>query len=452
MTTPDQVAVVLLAAGSGSRLGAGVPKALVPLAGRPLAAWSAAALAPLADVLVLVVPGGPEGEAIAAAVREVVPDACVVPGGARRRDSVLIGVLAAAGARHVLVHDAARALVTTGLARRVLDGARAHGAALPAVAVPDTLVRADGGGPFAGDEVPRAGVHAVQTPQGFDRELLLRAHRAADPEWDAPDDGTMVRRLGERVALVEGEADNIKVTWPRDLERAGTLLAGRRERGDAMNLARTGIGWDVHPLVTGRPTVLAGVTLDPELGPRGHSDGDPLAHALCDALLGAAALGDIGSHFPDTDERWKGAAGCELLARTVGVLAEHGWRPAHVDAVVVTDRPKIAPHREAVREQLARVLGLPVAAVSVKGKRTEGLGSLAGGAGIACHAVATIAALAARGGVPPGTPGPPEPLPGPTPPEPIPPGPTPLPNPPEPRPDPPPSPYPEIPPLDIKTE
>ncbi len=438
--TPDQVAVVLLAAGSGTRLGAGMPKALVPLAGRPLAAWSAAALAPVADVLVLVVPGGPEGEAIAAAVREVVPEACVVPGGARRRDSVLIGVLAAAGARHVLVHDAARALVTTDLARRVLDAARTYRAALPAVAVPDTLVRADGA--FTGDEVPRAGVHAVQTPQGFERELLMRAHRGADPAWDAPDDGTMVRRLGEQVALVEGEADNIKVTWPRDLERAGTLLAGRRERGDAMSLARTGIGWDVHPLVAGRPTVLAGVTLDAELGPRGHSDGDPLAHALCDALLGAAALGDIGSHFPDTDERWRGAAGCELLARTVGVLAEHGWRPAHVDAVIVTDRPKIAPHREAVREQLARVLGLPIAAVSVKGKRTEGLGALADGAGIACHAVATIAALASRGGVPPGTPGPPEPLPGPTP----------LPNPPAPYPEPPPSPYPEIPPLDVKTE
>ncbi len=290
-------------------------------------------------------------------------------------------MLAAEGFDHVLVHDAARALVTPDLAARVLDGARRHGAAVPAVPVPDTLVRDEGG--FAGDEVPRAGVHAVQTPQGFERELLLAAHRSADPAWNAPDDGTMIRALGRPVALVAGATDNVKVTWPEDVARAEGLLAAR-------GTPRVGFGWDVHPFAAGRPTVLCGVTLESAFGPLGHSDGDPLAHAVCDALLGAAALGDIGALFPDTDPRYAGAAGVDLLARTAAVVRAAGWEPRQVDAVIVADAPKIGPAREAVRTGLARALGLPVGAVSVKGKRTEGLGGLAGGKGIACHAIAVV--------------------------------------------------------------
>lgn len=164
-----------------------------------------------------------------------------------------------------------------------------------------------------------------------------------------------------------------------------------------MSDPRVGIGWDVHPLVEGRPCVLAGVTLTEDFGPSGHSDGDVLAHALIDALLGAAALGDVGTLFPDTDPRWKGVSGSELLARTRAALASSGWRPLQVDAVVICDIPRIAPRRDEIRAGVARALELPLDAVSVKGKRTEGLGGLAGGAGIACRAVATLRPLETAG-------------------------------------------------------
>ncbi len=159
---------------------------------------------------------------------------------------------------------------------------------------------------------------------------------------------------------------------------------------------RVGIGWDVHPLVSDRSCVIVGVTLTEEFGPSGHSDGDVLSHAVVDALLGAAAMGDIGERFPDTDPRWKGVSGIELLERTRGALEEAGWQPLQVDAVIICDRPKIAPHREAIRQGLAQALGLDVSAVNVKGKRTEGLGGLSGGAGIGCRAIATVLPPGAR--------------------------------------------------------
>ncbi len=383
-------AAVLLAAGSGRRLAAGRPKALVPVGGRPLVAWSCALFAalPQFEELVLVVPDGAAGDEVAEAARAAGSGArlAVVPGGARRRDSVAAGLAAVRGAEHVLVHDTARPLLSAALVGRVLAAARAQGAAVPAVAIADALVRGAGG--RVADEVPRQALFAVQTPQGFRTELLREAHRQAPPDWDAADDGVLVRALGHPVALVEGEAENVKVTWAGDLARAEAMLAARGER-TAMP-SRVGIGWDVHPLVAGRVFWLAGIEVGAEFGPAGHSDGDPLAHAVADALLGAAALGDIGQLFPDTDPRWAGLPGLELLRRTRQHLAGHGFLPVQVDAVLVVDSPKIAPHSEAIRSALADALGLPSEAVSVKGKRTEGLGGLAGGKGVACHAVATV--------------------------------------------------------------
>ncbi|MCU0232045.1 MAG: 2-C-methyl-D-erythritol 4-phosphate cytidylyltransferase [Acidobacteria bacterium] len=380
-------AAVLLAAGSGRRLAAGRPKALVPVGGRPLVAWSCALFAALPefDEIVLVVPAGAEKDEVARAAG-LGPRAVVVEGGARRRDSVAAGLAAIRGAEHVLVHDAARPLLSPALVRRVLEAARTDGAAVPGIGVADALVRGAAG--RVAEEVPREALFGVQTPQGFRTELLREAHRRAPRDWDAPDDGAMVRALGEPVALVAGETDNLKVTWDGDVARAEAVLASRK--GWETMTPRIGIGWDVHPLVAGRSFLLAGVEISAEFGPQGHSDGDPLAHAVADALLGAAALGDIGQLFPDTDPRWAGLAGCELLRRTAAHLAAHGFRPTQVDAVLVVDAPKIAPHREAIRGALAAALGLPDEAVSVKGKRTEGLGGLAGGKGVLCHAVATV--------------------------------------------------------------
>lgn len=380
-------AAVLLAAGSGRRLATGRPKALVPVGGRPLVGWSCALFASLPEFteIVLVVPGGSDGDEVVRAAG-LGPRATAVAGGDRRRDSVAAGLAALREADCVVVHDTARPLTSAALVARVLAAARASGAAVPGVAVNDALVRAVSG--VVSGEVSRDALFGVQTPQGFRTELLRAAHAQAPPDWDAADDGALVRALGRPVALVAGEADNIKVTWPGDVARAEAILAARG-RGVTMP-SRVGIGWDVHPLVAGRAFRLAGIEVSAEFGPAGHSDGDPLAHAVADALLGAAALGDIGLLFPDTDPRWAGLAGIELLRRTADHLASHGFAPAQIDAVLVVDAPRLAPHREAIRRALAGALALPEDAISVKGKRTEGLGGLAGGKGVACHAVAAV--------------------------------------------------------------
>ncbi len=392
-------AVVLLAAGAGARLGAGRPKALVPVAGRPLFLHSLRTIgrAGLFSEVVLVVPPGAAGREVALLARTLldglpgtVPALRVTEGGGRRRDSVRRGLARCSGAAHVLVHDAARPLAGAELFRRVLEGAARHGAAVPLVPVADALVREEDG--LAVADVARGSLRAVQTPQGFRLDLLVRAHDAVDPAWDAPDDGSIVRRYGVPVTGVPGERTNLKVTWPEDVLVAGRLLGG----GESME-TRVGFGWDVHRMVEGRPLVLAGVTVDPDVGPLGHSDGDPLSHAIVDALLGAAALGDIGTHFPDDDRAFAGAPGPELLVRTRRILADAGWTPWQVDAVLVLDRPRLVPFRERIREALARVLRLPPGRVSLKAKRTEGLGSLAGGRGIACHAVAQVRRTEARG-------------------------------------------------------
>ncbi len=382
---------LLLAAGSGRRLGTGRPKALVPLAGRPLVAWSADLLASLPEIgpLVLVVPPGPEGEEVARA-SGLLARARVVVGGMRRRDSVWAGLDALGGVPVVLVHDAARPLVTAELAKRVLEAARTSGAAVPGIAVADALVRAVEG--VTGEEIPRDGLFGIQTPQGFETTLLLEAHTAAPADWDAVDDGAMARAVGRTVRLVEGDPSNLKITWPLDITRAEAILVARGQRAAQEEpVNRVGFGWDVHPLAPGRAFRLLGVEVGREAGPVGHSDGDPLAHAVADALLGAAALGDIGELFPDDDPACAGIPGDELVRRTVAHLAEHGFRPRQVDAVLVLDRPRVVPFRAAVRAALAAALGIPIESVFFKGKRTEGLGALAGGRGVECHAVATVA-------------------------------------------------------------
>ena len=395
---PEESAAIVVAAGRGDRLGAGCPKALVELAGRCLLERSLRGLAASGRFsrLVVVVPPDRDSDARWSSIVEASVGGLpfrLVSGGARRRDSVRAGLDGIAGAGLVAVHDAARALVSAELVQRVLDAAEVVGAAVPAVGVSDTVIREDHGRLV--ELVLRESLRAVQTPQAFRTSLLAEAHARAPADLDATDDAGLVHRLGREVAVVRGEPSNLKITWPRDLAVAAALL---RERGggsgeDAVSEAlhrRVGLGWDVHPLEAGRPFRLVGVKVADEFGPRGHSDGDPLAHAVADALLGGAALGDIGTAFPDDDPRWKGVSGSEILERTVARLAQAGWRPAQLDAVLVTDRPKIAPHREAIRERLAALLGLPVERVSVKGKRTEGLGGLAEGRGVSCQAIAAL--------------------------------------------------------------
>lgn len=312
----------------------------------------------------------------------------VVAGGAERRASVRAGLAEVNPASDlVLVHDGARPFVTPEVVQRTLEAAAQCGAAIAALPATDTLkqVAADG---RVSATLDRAQVWLVQTPQAFRRDLLLRAHENVSPELRITDDAGLVEQLGHPVQVVLGDADNFKITTPQDLARAERLLSPRQEEGRVET--RTGIGYDAHRLVPGRPLVLAGVTFPEARGLLGHSDADVVCHAICDALLGAAAQGDLGRHFPDTDPRYAGASSLALLAQTAALVRAEGWEIGSVDAVVIAEQPRLAPRISEMRQALAEAMHLEPERVSVKGKTTEGLGFTGRGEGIAAHAITTL--------------------------------------------------------------
>jgi 2-C-methyl-D-erythritol 4-phosphate cytidylyltransferase/2-C-methyl-D-erythritol 2,4-cyclodiphosphate synthase len=315
----------------------------------------------------------------------------VVAGGLRRQDSVANAFeRVAAAADVVVVHDAARPFASELLIQRIVDAARESGAAIAALPAHDTVKEA---------ATSQAGEHAIvertlardriflaQTPQAFRREILNAAIRLSrERGGDATDEATLVERAGYPVRLVPGEIQNVKITTMDDWNSARTTQSAA-----TASLTRIGTGYDLHRLVEGRPLVLAGVTIPAPKGSLGHSDGDVVCHSLTDAILGAAALGDIGHHFPDTDERWRGAAGLDLLARAVQLVRQAGFVVVNVDAVVILERPKLRGHLPDVCANLARTLGVDRLAVSVKGKTNEGLGEIGRGDAIAAHAVAFL--------------------------------------------------------------
>ena len=390
-------AAIVVAAGRGERLAAAVPKCLLPLGGRPLVTHALLALeaCPAVADVVVVAPPGLEARFWREAVEPFPAHKVsrVVAGGAQRGDSVRRG-LEEVSSRHgpetvVVVHDGARPLARPELFCRVIAAARRHGAAVAAVPVADTLKVGDGSGAVAGT-VPRTGLLAAQTPQAFQLDLLRRAHARAAGAGPAAgaaatDDAALVEALGARVELVPGDPANIKVTHPADLEQARALWAG----AGGGNGPRVGFGYDVHRLVEGRPLFLGGVRVPGPRGLLGHSDGDALLHAIADALLGAAACGDIGRHFPPGDERWANAASLRILEASSRIAATAGWVACHVDATVIAEAPRIAPHAAQMAGNIAAVLGLPAAAVNIKATTNEGLGDLGAGAGIAACAVVT---------------------------------------------------------------
>lgn len=385
------VDVVVVAAGKGRRLGRDLPKAFVELRGETLivrALRDAVAVDPRRVVVVLPAADFERWDRRLRALGSPLPTSSV-PGGATRQESVRLGLqdLRDGGdpsaPEIVAVHDAARPFAGESLWRRVVVAAADVGAAVPVVPITDCvkMIREDG---RIDRTLDRARLRRVQTPQAFRFEWLWEAHRAGS-SGTAPDDSALVEALGHPVATVPGDRGNVKITFPEDLE-----MAFRSEQGPGGTL-RVGYGFDVHPLVTGRRFVLGGVEIDSEVGPSGHSDGDALAHAVGDALLGAAALGDIGTHFPPDDPDWEGADSMELLERIVARLAEAGHRPGNVDATVVVERPRLNPHLEEMGQRIAGVLGISGDAVSVKATRMEGIGGLGRGEGIAVHAVAAVA-------------------------------------------------------------
>ncbi|MHB9131432.1 MAG: 2-C-methyl-D-erythritol 4-phosphate cytidylyltransferase [Armatimonadota bacterium] len=371
----------------GARLGGAVRKAWVPLAGRPLVSYALEAFRshPAVTEIILVV----SAEEIERAQQLIAngPSAVtekVVLGGAERRDSVWQGLQeVSAGADIVLIHDAARPFISHQVVTRCIEAIRRYGAVVVARPVADTLKRATAEGSVAAT-VDRAALWGAQTPQGARTGLLLAAYqRAMAEEWTATDDAAILEHAGHRVHLVEGEPLNFKITLPEDLLMAERLLAGT---------CRSGFGYDVHRLVPERTLVLGGVTLPYALGLLGHSDADVLTHAIMDALLGAAALGDIGQHFPDTDDRYRGVSSLILLGEVAAKLAAAGYHPVNVDATLVAQAPKVAPHIPEMRTRLAGALGIPVEQVSVKATTTEGLGFAGTGEGMAAYATASVAA------------------------------------------------------------
>jgi 2-C-methyl-D-erythritol 4-phosphate cytidylyltransferase/2-C-methyl-D-erythritol 2,4-cyclodiphosphate synthase len=305
----------------------------------------------------------------------------VVAGGSRRQDSVAAGLAAAGPAADIIViHDAARPLVTDRVIRRTIDAAIAHGAAIAAVPAHDTVKRVDGDGVIV-QTLRRDEIHLAQTPQAF-RAAWLR--EAIDSGADVTDEAALVERSGHPVHVVAGDPRNIKITTRDDLDMAEQLIASRSTG------LRVGQGYDLHRLVDGRPLVLGGVTIPFDRGLLGHSDADVVCHALTDAVLGAAGAGDIGRHFPDTDPQWKGADSLVLLRQAVAVVQARGFAVANVDVTVIAQRPKLSPHVDAMRQRLASALGCGADDVSVKGKTNEGVDSMGEGASIAAHAVALL--------------------------------------------------------------
>lgn len=384
-----RVSAILAAGGTGVRVGAGQPKQFLELDGRSMLELSLTALATHPEVgeVIVVLPAAHLDPPPACVTRQWPAPVRLVAGGARRQDSVANGLAAvAADAEVVLVHDAARPFATAAVISRVIEAAARSGAAIPAAAVTDTvkLGRAADGRRWVGSTVPREDVFLAQTPQAFTRAVLGGAVRASADATTATDEATLVERMGGQVEIVDGDAGNVKITTPED------LVAARARRSVVAPAMRVGTGYDLHRLVSDRPLILGGVRIPFDRGLSGHSDADIVCHAVTDAVLGAAALGDIGQLFPDTAAAWKDADSIDLLRRAVARVHDAGFRIGNVDVTVIAERPKLLPHVPAMRANLAAALGIDVSAVSVKGKTNETVDSMGRGESMACHAVALL--------------------------------------------------------------
>lgn len=384
MASPAQTTVILVAAGRGARAGGEVPKQWRPLAGRPVLAHTAAAFraAGLHRLLAVIQP-----EDAARAERLGLP---WVAGGATRTESVRAALehLVADPPAHVLIHDGARPLVSPEVVGGVMHALRIAPAAAPALPVTDALWRAEGG--RVAGTAPRDGLFRAQTPQGFAFDAILAAYRAHPGAAD--DDVAVARAAGLDVTITGGDEDNLKLTWPADFARAEAILARKRATEGGKVDIRTGNGFDVHRFGPGDGVWLCGVKIPHGRALQGHSDADVGMHALTDAILGALAEGDIGTHFPPSDPQWKGAESHIFLRHAMGLATARGFRLNHADVTLICEAPKIGPHTPAMRAALAAILGIAPDRVSVKATTSEQLGFTGRGEGIAAMATATLVA------------------------------------------------------------
>lgn len=369
-------AVIIVAAGRGSRAGGAEPKQWQALAGQSVLERSVAAFAGIGRILLVLHP-----EEMVRGLELFGGSVTLIAGGATRSASVrnALEALQGTGITQVLIHDGARPLVPRGVIAAVLAALGDAQAAAPALPVTDALWRG-AGGRVQGAE-PREGLWRAQTPQGFAYDAILAAHRAF-PEG-AADDVEIALRAGLAVDIVPGAEDNLKITWPEDFARAERILGARMD-------VRTGNGYDVHAFCEGDHVMLCGIRLPHDRGLLGHSDADVGMHALTDAIYGALAEGDIGRHFPPSDPQWKGAASEIFLAHAANLAATRGYRIANADVTLICERPKIGPHAVAMAQELARIAGIAPDRVSVKATTSERLGFTGREEGIAAIATATL--------------------------------------------------------------
>jgi 2-C-methyl-D-erythritol 4-phosphate cytidylyltransferase/2-C-methyl-D-erythritol 2,4-cyclodiphosphate synthase len=371
----SRTAILIVAAGKGERSGRTGPKQFELLAGRPMLRRSVEAFAGL-PVRVVIGPG--QEQLYCDTMGPAAPPPII--GGARRQDSVRLGLeeMAKDAPDYVLIHDAARPLVSRVTIEAVI-GALEKGAdgAVPMVAVADTLRRKEG---RAWVTVPREGLERAQTPQGFRFAAILKAHRN-HAGAEATDDVAIAGLAGLAVEAVKGEETNLKVTTEKDFALAERLLGGE---------TRSAMGYDAHRFTAGDHVWLCGVKVPHDHGLEGHSDADAGLHALTDAVLGTIGAGDIGQHFPPTDERWKGAPSWKFLDYAAGLVKAKGGEILHCDVTLICERPKIGPHRDAMRARIAEILSLAIDRVSVKATTTEGMGYTGRREGLAAQAIATI--------------------------------------------------------------
>ncbi len=369
-------AAIIVAAGKGLRAGQGVPKQFAIWRGKPLLRHSCEALCAMgAFPIVVAIPPG--AEEIAADALSGLEGVRFVAGGATRQESVQLALeeIAQDEPEIVLIHDAARPVLPRSVVERLIDALQRNPGAIPVLQVIDSLVRADG--ETMASSAAREELRRVQTPQAFRFTEILGAHRAWTGELNAGDDAQVAQAAGMTIGLVQGDERMRKLTVEEDF------------KADIPPI-RVGTGYDVHRLAEGEELWLGGVKIEHSRGLAGHSDADVAIHAAVDAILGAVGAGDIGQHFPPSDPAWKGARSDQFLAHAVQLAGEAGYRLGNLDITIICEAPKLAPHREAMRQRLAEIIGVEIAAVSVKATTTERLGFTGRAEGIAAQAVATL--------------------------------------------------------------
>ena len=382
--SPQRTFVLIVAAGSGQRFGGDLPKQYQPLAGKPLLRHCLETFAAHPGISGVLVAINPDHRALydraADGLAHLLPP---IAGGASRQDSVLNGLEHLSGKQPdlVLIHDAARPLIDACTISRTIAALGEHRAVLVAVPVVDTIKRGKDG--RVGDTIDRRDLWRAQTPQAFQFQSILEAHRRFAGR-ELTDDAALAEAAGIPVMFVLGSERNFKVTTQEDMERAERMIGGQME-------FRTGNGFDVHKLIPGDGVTLCGVHVPCEFALEGHSDADVALHALTDAVLGAIGAKDIGAHFPPSDPKWRGAESWKFLDHAAKLVAQRGGRIAHCDVTIICERPKVGPHRDAMVARVAEILGLTADRVSVKATTTEKLGFTGRGEGIAAQATATVA-------------------------------------------------------------